>query len=453
MTAIRPAFAVSWSVAIFARPIVRGDSAATVCSRRIAASVSDLSALPSSPRLAAQRPVLPLATRRPTRIAVGMRQGQQLWPLIVEARADGWVIVRVLTRRPGIGTTPPSMQLLVEARDVLRWTRRVRALTLPPADSADLRRMDDTPILGNGKLRLEAWVRHPNPSPGSVVFSLYPCEGGNESTQPTQAEVASLLALLDSAAVRAGGGEGQPPTLARAYYGSEASCPADLLADNAAPEYPNGITSSRRRPAEVGTGFVVDTTGRIEHGSLTFMPGTDPRFARAARRAMAHWRFQPAEWDGTPMSRRTVSISSCCRAWIGRRRHSWSIAGRTSCAERGDSETGVGRAGLWTEPCEGLSGLASLKWNKVSFRLFAPARDLSHLPVAGRHLDPARPMNGSQHAFRSSRIVLWRPPQLARSRTSWHRHAPAAGHDAGMTTGAEIARSPAFFDDARRLFR
>jgi TonB family protein len=301
MTTIRPSFAVSWSADTPGRSFVRGDRAATVCSRHIAASVSVLCALASSPSLAAQRPVVPLATRWPTRIAVGMRQGQQLWPLIVEARADGWVIVSVLTRRPGIGTTPPSMQLLVEARDVLRWTRRVRTLTLPPADSADLRRMDDTPILGNGKLRLEAWVRHPNPSPGSVVFSLYPCEGGNESTQPTQAEVASLLALLDSAAMRAGSEEARPPTLARPYYASEASCPADPLAENAAPAYPNGIASSRRRPMEVGAGFVVDTTGRIEHGSLTFMPGTDPRFARAARRAMAHWRFQPAEWDGTPI--------------------------------------------------------------------------------------------------------------------------------------------------------
>ena len=50
------------------------------CSR-VGASVSVLCALACSPSLAAQRPIVPLAARWPTHIAVGMRQGQQLWPI------------------------------------------------------------------------------------------------------------------------------------------------------------------------------------------------------------------------------------------------------------------------------------------------------------------------------------------------------------------------------------
>ena len=80
-----------------------------------------LTALSFSLPLSAQRPTVALATRWPPRIAVGMRQGEQLPPLTVEARRDGWVIVTILSTRPDAGLPSPTMRLIASARDVRAW--------------------------------------------------------------------------------------------------------------------------------------------------------------------------------------------------------------------------------------------------------------------------------------------------------------------------------------------
>src|SRR4051812_48975053 len=85
---------------------------------------------------AAQRPVVPLETRWPERIAVGMHTNGQLPPFTVEARRDGWVVLTFLSTRPEVDLmSSPTVRLLVEARDVRRWTTHVRQRMAPGADS------------------------------------------------------------------------------------------------------------------------------------------------------------------------------------------------------------------------------------------------------------------------------------------------------------------------------
>jgi hypothetical protein len=256
-------------------------------------------AVSSSPSLNAQRPTVPLATRWPPRIAVGMRQGDQLSPLTVEARRDGWVIVTILSTRPDEGLPSPTMRLIAQARDVRTWTSRVRAFLQTAQDSANKQRVLEGPSLGDGGFRIAISAFRTNNS--SVLFSVYGCGSGSGTSQPAPAELTNLLALLDSAAKRAGGGVGRPPTLKRPYYASEVSCPVSPAAGNVPPEYPERIQPDRRRRVEIGAGFVVDTSGRVERGSVAFLPGTDPDFANAAQRAIVDWRFRRADWGGAPV--------------------------------------------------------------------------------------------------------------------------------------------------------
>jgi TonB family protein len=44
--------------------------------------------------------------------------------------------------------------------------------------------------------------------------------------------------------------------------------------------------------------FVVDTSGRVERGSLRTLASTHPEFQAAARRAVLDSRFRPAHWRG-----------------------------------------------------------------------------------------------------------------------------------------------------------
>jgi outer membrane biosynthesis protein TonB len=252
-----------------------------------------------SARAGAQEPIVPLATRWPARIAVAMSQGQQLSPLTVEARRDGWVVVTILSTRPDEGLAPPSMRLIAEARDVRRWTAQVRRMLSRAGDST-ARPLDyEAPSLGSGRFRFETTL-HFQQQPRRAYFAVYGCGPGSASAQPSFDELRELLDLLDSAATRAGGGSGRPPTLRRPYYGSEVSCPASPLPGNAPITLPNEMPGSERH-AEIGVRFVVDTAGRVEAGSIQLLPGTDRRLARAARETIATWRFRPAQWDALPV--------------------------------------------------------------------------------------------------------------------------------------------------------
>jgi hypothetical protein len=54
-----------------------------------------------------------------------------------------------------------------------------------------------------------------------------------------------------------------------------------------------------RDNGDLGAQFVVDTAGRVERGSIAFLPGTNARLAGSARTSIARWHFTPAEIDGT----------------------------------------------------------------------------------------------------------------------------------------------------------
>src|SRR5262249_30890522 len=120
-----------------------------------AATVVLIVAISSCFSLGRQRFTVPVAAQWPPRIAVGMRQGDQLWPLTVEARRDGWVIVTVLSTRPDEGLSTPTMRLIAQARDVRAWTSQVRAFLQLADDSANKQRVIDGPSLGDGGFRIE----------------------------------------------------------------------------------------------------------------------------------------------------------------------------------------------------------------------------------------------------------------------------------------------------------
>jgi hypothetical protein len=257
----------------------------------------------------AQAPLVPLRTRWPARLAVGMRQGDQLSPLTVEARRDGWVVFTQLSTRPDEGLSPPSMRLIAEARDVRAWTSRVRALMSAVLDSGNARRANENPTLGNGRFRISVSITSSKPQ--FISFSVQGCGPGSGSSGPTRGELTRFLDLLDEAAARAGNGAGRPPTLLRPYYASEVSCPATANPDNPVPQLPAGARRSGGR-IEVAAGFVVDTAGQVEAGTLRFFPGTEPELARAVRNVIPRWQFVPAEWDGAPVRQvvyTTIGIS------------------------------------------------------------------------------------------------------------------------------------------------
>ena len=245
-------------------------------------------------------PLVDATARWPTRVAVGMQPHPGLPPMTVEAQEDGWVVVTPLDTRPDIGLGPPVQRLVAEARDVKRWVANMRQLLGPGGDSLDRANSPLPEPLGNGHYRfrvMRRWATRPD----EAFFSLEGCGSGTYTATTTRQEVLHFLILLDSAAVMAGGGEGEPPTLRRPYYASEVSCPVQPNAHNPLPFVPSTRTSAPRSRTEIGVRFTVDTSGNVEVGSLAFLPGTDSSLQLAARSAILRWRFRSAEWDGTPV--------------------------------------------------------------------------------------------------------------------------------------------------------
>ncbi|HSQ28848.1 MAG TPA: hypothetical protein VLN49_03305 [Gemmatimonadaceae bacterium] len=226
----------------------------------------------------------------PERLAVGMRQGTQLPPLMVEATKTGWVTISFFSTRPDEGLNLPASRMIAQARDVKLWVARSRRLLETP-DSAT---SPGSTSLGNGAYQLE--IQRPRYRPQSPLFSWRACGPGYGTAGPATAELLDFLALLDSAATMAGEGEGRPPTLSRPYYASEVSCSARASADNVRPGAP-----LRASAPEIAAQFVVDTSGLVELLSIRFLAATSPVLANAARAAIRNWHFQPAEIDGTPV--------------------------------------------------------------------------------------------------------------------------------------------------------
>lgn len=234
----------------------------------------------------------------PKRIAVGMRSGEQLPPLTVEATKTGWITINFLSTRPDAGLKPPPMRMMTDARDLRLWIASARAFLKTAVDTAPYDPRGGV-RLGNGRYVIEInhWGRRSNPvRETELLFAVRGCGPGQMTSGLLLHEVVDLLALLDTAVRVAGGGEGRPPTLSRPYYASEVSCP--VLADgaNSLPQAPPTVHAS-----DIGAQFVVDTLGLAERGSIQFLPGTDSALARSARATIVSWHFTPAEIDGTPV--------------------------------------------------------------------------------------------------------------------------------------------------------
>ena len=69
------------------------------------------------------------------------------------------------------------------------------------------------------------------------------------------------------------------------------------LAGNPKPEYPS-VLQSGRVEGEVLAQFVVDTTGRVDMSSFRAIQATNDLFVQSVRRALAEWKFRPAEVEG-----------------------------------------------------------------------------------------------------------------------------------------------------------
>jgi hypothetical protein len=87
----------------------------------------------------------------PTRIAVGMRNGDQMTPITVEATNTGWVTINFLSTSPDAGVKIPAMRMMAEARDVHRWAARGRAFLSTVDDTTTFVSHPEIIQLGNGR--------------------------------------------------------------------------------------------------------------------------------------------------------------------------------------------------------------------------------------------------------------------------------------------------------------
>jgi len=69
------------------------------------------------------------------------------------------------------------------------------------------------------------------------------------------------------------------------------------LPGNPKPAYPSMLQSGRVE-GEVVAQFVVDTTGRVDMSTFRALQATNELFVSSVRRALAEWKFRPAEADG-----------------------------------------------------------------------------------------------------------------------------------------------------------
>lgn len=69
------------------------------------------------------------------------------------------------------------------------------------------------------------------------------------------------------------------------------------LSGNPKPVYPSMLQSARV-DGEVLAQFVVDTTGRVDMSTFRAIHSTNELFVQSVRRALAEWKFLPAEVDG-----------------------------------------------------------------------------------------------------------------------------------------------------------
>ncbi|HEX2781925.1 MAG TPA: TonB family protein [Gemmatimonadaceae bacterium] len=263
-------------------------------------------ALPAqSARPRAASPVVPLRTHWYSTFAVGLIMPDALTAAKVEATSDGWVVVTPLSFGEDLRERYPDRRMYLTPAEVLRWAGAMRALlarqldSVTSADTAALR----APLLGRGGASIDA-ARLGGP-PGGMRrnFEMRICGSYFISHNVADSTLLRIAELLARAAGRASSARAtpRPPTLERPYLASEAGCVAKPAIENRAPRYPTLAAGAARPTRDVGLRFVVDTTGRVEPGSIAVLPDTPTRFATAARAAVEQWRYEPATWGNAPI--------------------------------------------------------------------------------------------------------------------------------------------------------
>jgi protein TonB len=81
------------------------------------------------------------------------------------------------------------------------------------------------------------------------------------------------------------------------YSAWEVEKPVVPLSGNPKPEYPSMLQSGHVE-GEVLAQFVVDTTGRVDMSTFRAIQSTNGLFVQSVRRALAEWKFRPAEAGG-----------------------------------------------------------------------------------------------------------------------------------------------------------
>jgi TonB family protein len=255
----------------------------------------------------AARPPVPLRTRWPSTTAISIVAGDN--PVSVEATGDGWVVLTPVGvwARPFDGLS--ATRLEATPAGVRNWLSAVRSgLAIVRDTAAKGRPLPRLPQLGRGLANIAGGA--PTRGTDRTMFRLQRCDGAGGYLSLTKEDLDVFLAVLERAAKVAEQESPRPipPTLDRPYYPSEVSCAAAPMVRNAPARFPAGIPASPRRYADVGVRFVVDTSGFVEAGSVTTLPGAPPALDRAARELVSHWRFRAAVRGGAPV-RQVVSTA------------------------------------------------------------------------------------------------------------------------------------------------
>lgn len=252
-----------------------------------------------------EAPIVPLRTHWYSTFAVGVVAPDLNTAAKVEATSDGWVLVTPITLGDDVRDRYPDRRMYLAPAEVLRWSSAVRALLARPLDS--LTREDTAslrlPLLSRGAASIDAARLGGARGVGRRNLELRLCGSYAAGYDVADSTLLKLAELLQRAArlASASADSPRPPTLDRPYFASEVGCGARPRTENRAAPYPALPPGEPRAARDVGVRFVVDTTGRVESGSIAVLPQTRAAFATAARTTVEQWRYEPATWGGAPV--------------------------------------------------------------------------------------------------------------------------------------------------------
>lgn len=108
-----------------------------------------------------------------------------------------------------------------------------------------------------------------------------------------------FVGSAEALARRTGGPAGTTSDQARVFVAEDVERLA-VIVTPVRPAYPEALRLAGIA-GRVVMRFVVDTSGRVEHGSVQTMHATDPRFEDAVRHVLPRMRFRPALLNDTPV--------------------------------------------------------------------------------------------------------------------------------------------------------